>query len=92
MHCWKVCYRNVYNLYYDLPEKKWGVGNVPEEVNCIFKISDCLELEVMNPEQRPWKCYTANARMSRVALDGTTAIFTQKALAKPRETWTQVQL
>lgn len=80
MHCWKVCYRNVYNLYYDLPEKKWRGegGNVSEEVNCIFRIW-CLELEVMNSEQHPWKCYTANARISRAALDGTTVIFTQKA-------------
>lgn len=55
------------------------MGNAPEEINCIFKISECLELEVMNSEQCPWKCYTANARISRVALDGTAVIFTQKA-------------
>jgi len=55
------------------------VGNVPEEINCTFKISECLELEVMNPEECPWKGYTANARIRRAALDGTTIIFTQKA-------------
>lgn len=67
-------------------------GNIPREINCIFKISECLELEVMDPEQCPWKCCTSNARISRVALDGTTVIFTEKAWAKPRERLTRVQL
>lgn len=33
----------------------------------------------MNPEQWPWECYAGNAKISRVALDGTAVIFTPKA-------------
>lgn len=29
--------------------------NVSKKVNCIFKVSECLEVEVLNPEQYPWK-------------------------------------
>lgn len=45
----------------------------------------------MSTEQCPQKCYAAYARISNVALDGTVVIFTQKAYARPKERWIQVQ-
>lgn len=34
------------------------MGNVAKKGNCIFKVSECLEIEVLNPEQCPWKLYS----------------------------------
>lgn len=34
------------------------MGNIARKGNCIFKVSKCIEVEVLNPEQCPWKLYS----------------------------------